>query len=128
MFYASVYSFSYLILYSPSEVGMVIFALQIKKKIAQNYPATEVTWSEHKSHESLAVSGLNGVLHRWPARKETSAGLREPAVPPSAPRWRSRLSFQATLGASALRLCLRQAVEFLQLFQERKKPVLESLF
>lgn len=48
--------FSYLILRSLSKVGMVIFALQIKKKIAQNYPATEVAWSEHKSQEFLAVS------------------------------------------------------------------------
>lgn len=56
MFYASLYSFSYLILRSPSKVGMVIFALQIKEKITQNYQATEVAWSEHKSHESLAES------------------------------------------------------------------------
>lgn len=80
---------------------MIIFALQIKKKIAQNYPATEVAWSEHKSHESLAEtlasteSFTDGQLE---AREETSVCLREPAVPPSAPRWRARLSFQATPG------------------------------
>lgn len=103
IFYASLYSFSDLILYSPSKVGMGIFALKIKEK-CQNYKATEVAWSERKAHESLAESLASPetqfIDDQLEPRQAISACPGEPAVPPSVPRWRSRLSFQATPGAS----------------------------
>lgn len=115
IFYASLYSFSYLILCSPSKVGMAIFALKIKKK-CQNYKVTEVAWSERKAHESLAESLASPetqfVDDQLEPRQAVSACPGEPAVPSSAPRWRSRLSFQATPGASAPRRLARTVCGF----------------
>lgn len=60
--------------------------------------------SDRKAHESLAESLASPetqfIDDQLEPRQAVSACPGEPAVLPPAPRWRSRLSFQATPGAS----------------------------